>query len=149
MGKSGWASVIPIRQRSQLFGLELLIQRYDDLLQSTGQDLVQFVEGEIDAVVGDPVLGVVVSTDAFGAVAAADLATLNHLTSELLPSEPARILLLQDLGIQNLIATTRAERADMLVLGASEELLKPESLRPLLEQLRCPICLVRQWDGRI
>jgi len=77
-------------------------------------------------------------------IAAADLATLDHLTSELLPSEPARIMLLQDPGIQNLIAATRAERADMLVLGASEELLKPESLRPLMEQLRCPICLIRQ-----
>ena len=82
-------------------------------------------------------------------VAVDDPATLDRLNSELLLSDPAPILLLPGSGIQNLIATARAERADMLVLGASEELLKPESLRSLMEQLRCPICLVRQWDGRI
>ena len=81
-------------------------------------------------------------------VAAGDLATLEHLTSELLPSEPVRILLLQDPGIQSLVSATRDAHADMLVLDASEELLKPESLRPLMEQLRCPICLFRQWGCR-
>lgn len=81
------------------------------------------------------------------AAAPAELDALDHLISELLPSDPARILLLPGSEIQYLIAAARAERADMLVLGASEELLKPESLRSLLEQLRCPICLVRRWDG--
>jgi nucleotide-binding universal stress UspA family protein len=80
---------------------------------------------------------------------ATGLAALDHLISDLLPANPARILLLPNSGIQNLITTARAERADMLVLGASEELLKPESLRLFIEQLRCPICLVRQWDGKI
>jgi len=75
------------------------------------------------------------------------LAALDHLISELLPTKPERILLLPGSGIQNLIATARTERAEMLVLGASEELLKPESLRLLIEQLRCPICLVSQWDS--
>jgi len=78
-----------------------------------------------------------------------DPATLDRLVSDLLPTAPARILLSPGSEIQNLIAATRAERADMLVLGTSEKLLKPESLRLLMEQLRCPICLVRQWDGRI
>ena len=82
-------------------------------------------------------------------VAIDDPATLDHLISELLPAAPARILLSPGTEIQNLIAAARAERADMLVLGTSEKLLKPESLRLLMEQLRCPICLVRQWDGRI
>ena len=77
------------------------------------------------------------------------LAALDRLISDLLPTAPARILLLPGPGMQSLIAAARAEHADMLVLGASEELLKPESLRLLIEQLRCPICLVRQWDGRI
>ena len=78
---------------------------------------------------------------------ATGLAALDRLISDLLPAKPKRILLLPGTGIRNLIATARAERADMLVLGASEELLKPESLRLLIEQLRCPICMVRQWDG--
>jgi len=77
-------------------------------------------------------------------VAVDDPATLDHLISDLLPAAPARILLSPGLKIQNLITAARAERADMLVLGTSEKLLKPESLRLLMEQLRCPICLVRQ-----
>jgi len=82
-------------------------------------------------------------------VAIDDPATLDRLISDLLPTAPARILLSPGSEIKNLIATVRAERADMLVLGTSEKLLKPESLRLLMEQLRCPICLVRQWDSRI
>ena len=81
------------------------------------------------------------------ATAKVKLDALNRMISDLLPADPARVLLLPGSGIQYLIAAARAERADMLVLGASEELLKPESLRVLLEQLRCPICLVRRWDG--
>jgi hypothetical protein len=82
-------------------------------------------------------------------VAVDDPATLDHLISDLLPAAPARILLSPGSEVQNLIAATRAARADMLVLGTSEKLLKPESLRLLMKQLRCPICLVRQWDSRI
>jgi len=82
-------------------------------------------------------------------VAIDDPATLDRLISDLLPTAPARILLSPGSEIKNLIATVRAERADMLVLGTSEKLLKPESLRLLMEQLRCPICLVRQWDSTI
>ncbi len=81
------------------------------------------------------------------AVTLAELDALKHMISDLLPADPARILLLPGSGVCYLTAAARAERADMLVLGASAELLKPESLRSLMEQLRCPICLVRQWDG--
>jgi hypothetical protein len=81
------------------------------------------------------------------AAAPTELDALNRMISDLLPADPARVLLLSDSGIHYLTAAARAERADMLVLGASEELLKPESLQSLLEQLRCPICLVRRWDG--
>jgi hypothetical protein len=72
---------------------------------------------------------------------------LAHMVSNLLPADPARTVLLSEPGVRYLIATARAEGASMLVLGASEELLKPESLRSLREQLRCPICLVRRRDG--
>lgn len=77
----------------------------------------------------------------------AELDAMHHLIHELLPVGPTRLLLLPGQGIQQLIAAVLAERADMLVLGASEELLKPESLGSMLKQLECPICLVRQVDG--
>jgi len=78
-----------------------------------------------------------------------ELDAMNHMINDLLPSGPNRLLLLQDHGIQHLIAAVLAERADMLVLGASEELLQSESLGLLLKQLECPICLVRQLEGRV
>jgi nucleotide-binding universal stress UspA family protein len=81
------------------------------------------------------------------AAAPAELDALNRMISKLLPAGLAHILILSEPGIQNLIAAARAEGANMLVLGASDELLKPESLQSLRQQLRCPICLVRRWDG--
>ena len=81
------------------------------------------------------------------AVDPAEQEALERLISDLLPASPARVLLLTEPGIQCLIAAARAEGAGMLVLGASEELLKPRSLRSLREQLHCPVCLVRQREG--
>ncbi len=81
------------------------------------------------------------------AAAPAEQDTLGRMISDLLPADPASVLLLTEPGIQHLIAAVRAEDADMLVLGTSEELLKAESLRLLRKQLRCPICLVRRWNG--
>ena len=77
----------------------------------------------------------------------AELDAMDQMIHELLPVGPTRLLLLPDHGIQQLIAAVLAERADMLVLGASEELLKPESLGSLLKQLEGPVCLVRQLDS--
>lgn len=74
---------------------------------------------------------------------------MNQLINDLLPTGPDHLLLLQDKGVQNLVAAVRAERADMLVLGASEELLKPATLRVLLKQLECPVCLVRQPRNQV
>lgn len=65
---------------------------------------------------------------------------LTRMIKELLP---AAMVLLSEPGIKHLIAAARAEGAGMLVLGASKEALKPESLQSLREQLHCPICLVR------
>jgi hypothetical protein len=72
-----------------------------------------------------------------------ELEALKQLTGSLLPGKPIHLLLLPDHGVQQLVTAVLAERADMLVLGASEELIKPESLGFLLKQLECPICLVR------
>ena len=68
--------------------------------------------------------------------------------SEALSATPAHIEILTELGIQPLINATLRERAATLVLGATEDLLKPESLTMLREQLRCPICLVRRSIGQ-
>jgi hypothetical protein len=75
-----------------------------------------------------------------------ELEVMNKMINDLLPAGSKRLLLLSDHGVQHLIATVLAERADMLVLGASKELLKTESLGSLLKQLNCPICLVRHFD---
>ena len=64
-----------------------------------------------------------------------------------LPADPADIIFVPQDGLYGLIDVARAKRADMLVLGASEETLKSESLRSLLERLPCPVCLVRSWLG--
>ena len=68
--------------------------------------------------------------------------------SDALSAAPAHIEILTELGIQALINATLRERAATLVLGATEDLLKPESLAMLREQLRCPICLVRRPTGQ-
>src|SRR5690606_4521948 len=62
-----------IGDAGQLFGLVLLLQCADQLLQSSVHDLGQLVEREIDAMVGDPALREIVSADAFGTIARADL----------------------------------------------------------------------------
>lgn len=77
----------------------------------------------------------------------AQLEALQRMTGNVLPGSPNHLLLLQNHGIQQLVTTVTAERADMLVLGASEKLLSPEPLGFLLKQLECPICVVRQFYG--
>ena len=76
-----------------------------------------------------------------------ELEAMDNMISDLLPAGPKRLLFLPDHGVKTLIAAVLAERADMLVLGASEELLKTKSLGLLLKQLECPICLVRHFDS--
>jgi hypothetical protein len=75
-----------------------------------------------------------------------ELDALDSLITELLPAGPARIRIVPEPGVQSLIAETRLEGAGMLVLGATEERLKPESLRLLREQLRCPVCLISRRE---
>lgn len=75
----------------------------------------------------------------------ARLEALQNMTGNVLPGSPNHLLLLTDHGMEQLLTTVIAERADILVLGASEKLLNPEPLRFLLRQLECPICVVRQF----
>src|SRR5579883_1985036 len=57
----------------ELLGLVLLIERADELFEMPVHDLIELVEREVDAMVGDAALREVVGADALGAVARADL----------------------------------------------------------------------------
>ena len=45
-----------------------------------------------------------------------------------------------------MIDAAHAAGAGLFVVAATDELLEPVTLQMLRERLRCPICLVRQWD---
>ncbi len=62
---------IDIHRVPQLLAI-VLDQRVTDRLQVAGDDLIQFVERQVDAVIGDAVLGEVVGADPLAAVAGAD-----------------------------------------------------------------------------
>src|SRR5699024_4051621 len=59
-------------QGGELFGLVFAGQGADDSVQVAGHDVVEFVQRQVDAVVGDSALREVVGANAFGAIAAAD-----------------------------------------------------------------------------
>jgi hypothetical protein len=56
-------------QGGQLIHLVFTDERFDHLVQLTRHHLVELVEGEVDAVIGDPPLGKIVGADTLGAVA--------------------------------------------------------------------------------
>src|SRR5579862_1656836 len=57
----------------QLFGLMFLVQGTDELIEIAVHDIVQFIEREVDAVVGYPSLRKIIRANALGAIARADL----------------------------------------------------------------------------
>jgi hypothetical protein len=74
---------------------------------------------------------------------------LDRLLRELLPAQPPRMRMLPPGGgALGLVDAARAEGAGLFVAVATDELLEPPNLQLLREKLRCPICLVRQWDER-
>lgn len=80
---------------------------------------------------------------------ARDRPALDRLLRELLPAQPPRMrMLAAGGGALGLVDAARAEGAGLFVAVATEELLEPPNLQLLREKLRCPICLVRQWDER-
>ena len=60
-------------QLCQQFGLMLVHQRIDEQVQITAKELIEFVEGQIDAVVGDSALGEIIGPDTLGAITTSDL----------------------------------------------------------------------------
>src|SRR5215468_3683226 len=86
---AGSLPLAPTRPGSLLaepFPLVLLAKGLDDGGEVAGDDGVELVQGQVDAVVGDSVLREVVGADALAAVAGADLALarLGALAVELL-----------------------------------------------------------------
>jgi hypothetical protein len=80
---------------------------------------------------------------------AQDQPALDRLYRELLPAQPPRVRILpSDGGVRSLVGAVHAEGAALFVSAATEELLELPNLQFLREKLRCPICLVRQWDER-
>src|SRR5216683_8247194 len=67
----GSASTL-IGERGELLGLVLREQRLSQLGQIAVHDVVDLVEGETDAVIGDPSLRKIISADALGTVPRAD-----------------------------------------------------------------------------
>src|SRR5690606_19147778 len=65
------ATASVVTQRSQLLGLMLGTQCADQFVEVAFHDLTQLVQGEIDAVIGDPPLREVVGANAFGTVTGA------------------------------------------------------------------------------
>jgi hypothetical protein len=78
---------------------------------------------------------------------APDLPALDRLLRDLLRAQPRRLRMLPaGEGMRGLVGAAHAEGATLFVSAATEELLEPVNLQFLREKLRCPICLVRQWE---
>lgn len=74
-------------------------------------------------------------------------AMLDGLLRKILPAQPIRVRIIpDDAGLRGLVDAVRAEGAALFVIAATEALLEPANLHYLRERLRCPICLVRQWE---
>lgn len=81
------------------------------------------------------------------ASAAGDQVALDSLFRKVLPAQPIRVRIIPDeVGVRGLVDAVRAEGAAVFVTAATEALLEPANLHFLREKLRCPICLVRQWE---
>ncbi|MDT8320361.1 MAG: hypothetical protein RQ826_07520 [Xanthomonadales bacterium] len=77
--------------------------------------------------------------------AARDRERFEELAARVLPEETVYLRVLPGDDVATIISAIRRETPAMLVLGATETLLAGDALRLLREQLRCPICLVRNW----
>src|SRR3569623_1108785 len=64
-----------IAECGELLGLVLIDERVDDVVEIALDDIFQFIQGEVDAVVGEAALWKIVGADALRTVAAAHLKT--------------------------------------------------------------------------
>jgi hypothetical protein len=81
--------------------------------------------------------------------AAEDLRAVSQLCEETLSGLPGSLRRIPpEGGVSALIDAAHEEAAALFVIAATDELLEPATLQMLRERLRCPICLVRQWQSR-
>ena len=71
---------------------------------------------------------------------------LRHFARETLPGEPGQMRLISEGGFNELALCLRELVISMLVAPASGDLSSEKGLQFLRQQIRCPVCLVRQWD---
>jgi hypothetical protein len=72
---------------------------------------------------------------------------ISRLWHEILPRRPLRVRVLSDeSGMPGLVDAVHREGATLFVAAANEAFLQPATLQVLRERLRCPVCLVREWD---
>jgi hypothetical protein len=76
-----------------------------------------------------------------------DRDAVNRLFRGFLPGRPGRVRTVREIGAIALIETAQAEGAGMLVVGATPELMAPDTLQFLRQRVRCPVCLVRHWNN--
>ena len=80
--------------------------------------------------------------------AAEDEQVINRLCADSLSARPGRLRVVPaEGGVPALVNAARAENAALFVIAATDDLLESASLQLLRERLRCPICLVRQWEA--
>src|SRR3984885_14646511 len=70
---SATVSIASFDLLSQLFGLVLLVQGRDQLVEVAVHDIIELVQCQVDAVVGDAALGKIIGANAFGPVPGSDL----------------------------------------------------------------------------
>ena len=76
-----------------------------------------------------------------------DKSGLSRVWHELLPRRPLRVRMLPEEGaLLALVDAAHREGATLFVAAATEDFLQPATLQVLRERLRCPVCLVRNWE---
>jgi hypothetical protein len=71
---------------------------------------------------------------------------LRALYRDYLEGEPGHVRLLTQGGFNDLALTLRELFASMLVVPATPAMTSDKSLQFLREQVRCPVCVVREWE---
>ena len=97
-----------------------LDQGVEEVIESSFHDFVELVERQIDAMVGDTVLRVVIGSDAFGAVAAADLQLAGR--GAFVDSSLARLVKQADFLASLRGATTSEALREAVLVGAAANL---------------------------
>jgi len=72
---------------------------------------------------------------------------LRGLVSETLPGGPAHVRLIAEADFKGIASTLREWLVSMFVVPATDRLTGEEALQFLRAQIRCPVCMVRNWKA--